>query len=138
LKSCFNDEQTLIATLAKAFTSTDDLFNPNHVKVIKDIHDRAIYFSRSTIPYIRGEEEQNWIGKFPFFKHIGIYAYKYHVLEAITKLDASALEIAESLEQNRWIENGYTIKVKECYSENASVDTPEDLEKIKQLFFTND
>ncbi|MBC7400947.1 MAG: 3-deoxy-manno-octulosonate cytidylyltransferase, partial [Mucilaginibacter sp.] len=91
------------------------------------------YFSRSAIPHIRGEEQANWLEFYPFFKHIGIYGYRADVLQEITKLPISALEKAESLEQLRWIENGYRIKVAETELETYAVDTPEDLDKLAPL-----
>lgn len=116
------DGQTELATLAKRI-SDDSLSNPNVVKLVKNIHDEALYFSRFPIPFIRNKTNH------AFFKHIGMYAYRSDVLEKITKLDVSSLERAESLEQLRWLENGYKIKVAETEQETIGVDTPEDLEK---------
>ncbi|MDR1632851.1 MAG: 3-deoxy-manno-octulosonate cytidylyltransferase [Dysgonamonadaceae bacterium] len=136
LKDCFEDEKTQIATLVKPFpddVNFDVLFNPNTPKVILNKNREAIYFSRSVIPYIRGEHHTEWLKLFTFYKHIGIYAYKSDVLGEITTLPQSPLELAESLEQLRWIENGYTIKAGITDEETIGIDTPEDLEKaVKQ------
>jgi 3-deoxy-manno-octulosonate cytidylyltransferase (CMP-KDO synthetase) len=91
----------------------------------------AIYFSRATLPHIRGQEPENWLEFHIFYKHIGIYGYRADVLQQITLLPVSPLEKAESLEQLRWIDNGYRIKVAETELETHAVDVPEDLEKLK-------
>jgi 3-deoxy-manno-octulosonate cytidylyltransferase (CMP-KDO synthetase) len=134
LKSTFEDPNVNIATLAKRIEDKDDIFNPNVVKVIIDKELQAIYFSRSPIPYIRNEQPENWLTAYPFLKHIGIYAYRVVTLRQITLLSPSAIELAESLEQNRWIENGYRISVETTKFETVAIDTPEDLEKIKGMF----
>jgi 3-deoxy-manno-octulosonate cytidylyltransferase (CMP-KDO synthetase) len=127
---CFEDREVTIATLVKKISSEEDLKNPNVVKVLLDLHSRAIYFSRVAIPYLRGKENQNWINYYKFYKHIGIYGYTPAILHEITRLTESSLEIAESLEQLRWIENGFSIWVRETEFENISIDTPDDLLKI--------
>ncbi|MEJ5265942.1 MAG: 3-deoxy-manno-octulosonate cytidylyltransferase [Bacteroidales bacterium] len=132
LKSCF-EEDISIATLAKPISLPDELFNPNVVKVIVNRNNRALYFSRSVIPYQRNAEQSDWIYSFQYLKHIGIYAYKVAVLKEITQLSPSPLEIAESLEQNRWLENEYAIYVQTTNMETIAIDTPEDLEKIKNM-----
>ncbi|GHT55080.1 3-deoxy-manno-octulosonate cytidylyltransferase [Bacteroidia bacterium] len=132
LKVCFEDEKTQIATLVKPFPADADfeaLFNPNTPKVILNANREAVYFSRSVIPYIRGKHPSEWLKSHVFYKHIGIYAYKSNVLGEITASPQSALELAESLEQLRWIENGYTIKVGITDEETIGIDTPEDLER---------
>jgi 3-deoxy-manno-octulosonate cytidylyltransferase (CMP-KDO synthetase) len=134
LMKCFDDKSTEIATLVKIFKINNDIFNPNYVKVIHDKYKRAIYFSRHPIPYLRNHEQGKLLEHFRFLKHIGIYAYKTATLKTITKLTSSSLEIAESLEQNRWIENGHVIKVEYTEDEGFSIDTPEDLEKVKKKF----
>ena len=138
IKSCFEDKNTQIATLVKPFSQDDDfettVFNPNSPKVVLNKQNQAIYFSRSVIPYVRGKEHTEWLKSTVFYKHIGLYAYKSEVLEEITKLPQSALELAESLEQLRWIENGYTIKVGITHEETIGIDTPEDLEKALKSF----
>ncbi len=133
---CFDDPQTMIATLGRPFSEKDtikDLENPNSPKLICDNNGFAMYFSRSIIPYIRGEEKSNWINKFNYLKHIGLYAYRANVLREITKLPQSSLELAESLEQLRWLQNGYQIKVGITNIETIGIDTPEDLEKAEEF-----
>jgi 3-deoxy-manno-octulosonate cytidylyltransferase (CMP-KDO synthetase) len=133
LTSCFNTPGTQIATLIKKIQTEQELFNPNSPKVLVNNLSEAIYFSRSPLPHIRGQEQQNWLKHFTYFKHIGIYGYRADVLQEITKLPVSALEKAESLEQLRWIENGYKIKVTETEIETFAVDTLEDLKNLKIL-----
>jgi 3-deoxy-manno-octulosonate cytidylyltransferase (CMP-KDO synthetase) len=127
---CFNDPAVQISTLMKQIGSQEELFNPNVVKVITDHRSEAIYFSRSTIPYLRDCEPSTWVEKQVFFKHIGLYAYRIEILKQILKLPVSSLEKAESLEQLRWLENGFRIKVVPTLFETISVDTPEDLLKL--------
>lgn len=133
LKACFTDGDVQIATLVKPFRTDDDfestLFNPNSPKVVLNNHREAMYFSRSIIPYIRGEKHTEWLHKHTFYKHIGLYAYRANVLKEITHLSQSPLELAESLEQLRWLENGYKIKVGITQQETIGIDTPEDMEK---------
>ncbi len=133
LISCFNDAGTQIATLIKKVQTEQELHNINSPKVIINKHSEAIYFSRSPLPHIRGQEPENWLQHFTYFKHIGIYGYRADILQQITKLPVSPLEKAESLEQLRWIENGYKIKVAETELETYAIDTPEDLEKLLSL-----
>lgn len=131
--ACFYDSTVQLATLVKQFSEKEDIFNPNSPKVILNKNGEAIYFSRSAIPFIRGKENSAWQDNHPFYKHIGLYAYRCDILRAITKLVQSPLELAESLEQLRWIENGYRIKVEKTDMETLSVDTPEDLERVKEF-----
>ncbi len=134
LCDCFDDPNTDIATLGIQFKRIEDVKNPNSPKIILDNKGFAIYFSRSVIPYIRGKEESEWTQSFDFLKHIGMYAYRRRILKEITSLPQSSLEIAESLEQLRWIQNGYKIKVGETEQETIGIDTPKDLEEaIKRL-----
>lgn len=139
LKTCFDSKETELATLVKPFKKEDGfevLFNPNSPKVILNKNSEAIYFSRSIIPYIRDAHHQEWLDKHTFYKHIGMYAYRADILKEITLLSQSTLELAESLEQLRWIENGYKIKVGLTDIETIGIDTPEDMEKaIKLLNF---
>ncbi|MFQ7113797.1 cytidylyltransferase domain-containing protein, partial [Hallella bergensis] len=128
----FEDPSTQIGTIGKVFTDIEAVENPNSPKVIIDNHQFAMYFSRSPIPFIRGVEKKEWINHFPFLKHIGIYAYRKNVLEKITQLPQSSLEIAESLEQLRWLQNGYKIKVGFTDVETIGIDTPAELEKAEQ------
>ena len=133
IKTCFADANTQIATLVKPFRSDDDfestLFNPNSPKVVLNKNNEAMYFSLSIIPYIRGKKYTEWLPSHTFYKHIGLYAYRAQVLKEITQLPQSALELAESLEQLRWLENGYKIKVGITEQETIGIDTPEDMEK---------
>ncbi len=131
LISCFDDANTQLATLIKKVLNEQELHNTNSPKVIINKNSEAIYFSRSPLPHIRGQEPQNWLHHFTYFKHIGIYGYRADILEQITKLPVSPLEKAESLEQLRWVENGYKIKVAETEIETIAIDTPEDLKNLK-------
>ncbi|WP_439698426.1 3-deoxy-manno-octulosonate cytidylyltransferase [Mucilaginibacter sp. AW1-7] len=130
LAACFNDAGTQIATLIKKILTREELFNYNSPKVVINKLSEAVYFSRATLPHIRGQEPDNWLEFYTYFKHIGIYGYRADVLQKITKLPISGLEKAESLEQLRWIENGYRIKVAETELETHAVDVPADLEKL--------
>lgn len=136
LKNCFlQDESTELATLVKPFTVKDGLealVNPNSPKVVLNLKGEALYFSRSVIPYLRGVEPEQWLQRKTFYKHIGIYAYKTKTLAEIAALPQSPMELTESLEQLRWLENGYKIKTAVTDIENLAVDTPEDLERIRQ------
>lgn len=131
LAVCFTFADTQLATLIKKVKNIDELSNINSPKVIINKNAEAIYFSRSPLPHIRGQEPQNWLQRFTYFKHIGIYGYRADILQQITKLPISLLESAENLEQLRWIENGYRIKVAETELETHAVDVPGDLEKFK-------
>lgn len=133
LCSCFQDDRTHLATLVRKINDPEVLFSPNAPKVLTDNEGFAIYFSRQTIPYLRGIEQKDWINHHTYFQHIGIYGYRTGVLKEITKLPASSLEKAEALEQLRWIENGYKIKTAVTELENFAIDTPEDLQRILQL-----
>ncbi|WP_026462832.1 3-deoxy-manno-octulosonate cytidylyltransferase [Adhaeribacter aquaticus] len=133
LLNCFTEEQTQLATLIKEITSPSELFNPNTPKVILDQQQQALYFSRHPIPYCRGTEPENWLQQHTYYKHIGIYGYRVDVLAEITRLSPSKLETCESLEQLRWLENGYKIKTAITTYENFGIDTPEDLEKALKL-----
>ncbi len=133
--SCFDEENTDIATLVKPFAESDGedaLFNPNSPKVVVSTRMEAMYFSRSVIPYMRGVERGTWLKHHTFYKHIGLYAYRSRVLAEITSLPQTPLELAESLEQLRWLENGYTIKVRTTDVETIGIDTPEDLQRAEE------
>lgn len=132
LAECFREEEVKIATLIKKITTPADIFNSNIPKVIFNKRGYALYFSRSPIPYIRGAEEKDWIKAYTYFRHLGMYAYRTGTLREITQLEPAPLEMAESLEQNRWIENGYSIKLKETTMETISIDTPGDLDKVNR------
>lgn len=133
VKACFSDPSVQIATLVKPFRPDDDfettLFNANSPKVVFNKNYEALYFSRSIIPYMRGKSYNEWLPNHTYYKHIGLYAYRADVLKEITGLPQSPLELAESLEQLRWLENGYKIKVGITDQETIGIDTPEDMEK---------
>ena len=133
LASCFTEEKVQLATLIKSIHSQESIYNPNSPKVVIDVNGRAMYFSRSPIPFIRNGEPGVWAEKHQFYQHIGIYGYRTEALKAITKLPPSSLEIAESLEQLRWIENGFYIQTKVTDLETVAIDTPEDLLKLNNL-----
>lgn len=130
---CFDDEQTQIATLGKPFESMEAVENPNSPKIVTDLKGFALYFSRSVIPYIRGFEQTDWLSHFPYLKHLGIYAYRTEVLREITQLPQSPLEKTESLEQLRWLQAGYRIKVGITNEETVGIDTPEDLVRAERF-----
>ena len=130
---CFEDEVTQIATLGKPFECIKAVESPNSPKIVVDNRGYAMYFSRSIIPFVRGVERQEWLKKYPFLKHLGIYAYRTEVLKAITRLPQSSLELAESLEQLRWLENGYRIKVGITNVETVGIDTLEDLQRAEDF-----
>jgi 3-deoxy-manno-octulosonate cytidylyltransferase (CMP-KDO synthetase) len=134
LMTCFDDDTVELATLIRKVESGEDIFNPNQPKVILNLKGDAIYFSRSAIPYIRDTEKDDWSVNHTFYKHIGLYAYRAETLKKITLLPRSPLEISESLEQNRWIENGYSIRTAITKWESLGIDTPEDLKKANILF----
>lgn len=133
LKSCFNNSSTEIATLIKKISNSDEIFDPNKVKVVTAKDNRALYFSRSPIPFVRGEKQEDWLNKNSFYKHIGMYAYRFKALMEVTKLEQSDLELTESLEQLRWLENGYWIQTEITEHESIGIDTPEDLKRVKEM-----
>lgn len=122
-----------ILTLIKQIKDADTLFSVNTPKVVVNHRGEALYFSRQTIPHVRGVEPEDWLDTHTYFKHIGLYAYRADVLMEISRLKPSPLELAESLEQLRWLENGYVIQTIETQFETVGIDTPEDLEKIKKM-----
>ncbi len=134
---CFNDSSTQIATLGKPFGRTPEdlnsIENPNSPKIAVSKANYALYFSRSVIPFCRGKEHTLWPESFPYLKHIGLYAYRRAVLREVTLLPQGELEKAESLEQLRWLENGYKIKVGLTDIETVGIDTPEDLERAEKI-----
>lgn len=124
---------TNIATLVKKITAEKDLSNPNVVKVVLNNHQEALYFSRSPIPYLRGIENEAWLSHLVYYRHIGIYGYKSDILERLPALSATELELAESLEQLRWLGHGIKIKTALTDTESISIDTPSDLLKITNI-----
>ncbi len=134
IKALFGDRTARIATLVKPFGPGEDIFNPNTPKVVLSTFGSALYFSRSAIPHLRGCEMHEWQSKHQYYKHIGLYAYTAATLREITALPQGELEKAESLEQLRWIENGYAIKTAVTHTETIAVDTPEDLQRVLNYF----
>ena len=133
LMALYDDPQTQIGTLGKRFDSMDAVSNPNSPKIVTDHRGFALYFSRSVIPFIRGIETDEWLSHYPFLKHLGVYAYRRKVLAEVTRLPQGQLEKAESLEQLRWLENGYRIRVGLTDVETVGIDTPADLERAEQF-----
>lgn len=136
IKACFDPPSTQIATLVKPFTADNDfeaLENVNSPKVVLDRNMKALYFSRSIIPYQRNADKKDWLKNHVYYKHIGLYAYRAEVLKEITSLPQSSLELAESLEQLRWLENGYSIKAGITEVETIGIDTPQDLERAERF-----
>ncbi|ALI97689.1 3-deoxy-manno-octulosonate cytidylyltransferase [Rufibacter tibetensis] len=127
--SCFSQEEAQIATLIKPIIKIEELLNPNSPKVVIGTQQQALYFSRHPIPYLRGAEQQEWLNQHGYFKHIGIYGYRSTVLALLTQLEPSKLEKAESLEQLRWLENGFKIVTAVTELETIGIDTPEDMKK---------
>ena len=130
LCQCFSNDKTQLATLVKKIADVEELQNPNTPKVIFNKNLEAIYFSRTPIPFIRGSAVHEWLKSHTYYKHIGIYGYRSHTLWEITQIPVSSLEQAESLEQLRWIENGYHIQLAITDKESQAIDTPEDLQKV--------
>ena len=130
LTKCFTNPEIQIATLIRKITNTEDLTNPNLVKVVTDCSSMALYFSRSAIPYVRGKDQKSWLDETRYFKHTGIYGYRIPVLRKLVKLTPTPLEKAESLEQLRWLENGFPVYTRETEFESTGIDTPADLLKI--------
>lgn len=130
----FEDAETQIATLGKPFDTMEAVDNPNSPKIVTDVRGFALYFSRSVIPFVRGKVHDEWLKHFPYLKHLGIYAYRREVLREITRLPQSPLELAESLEQLRWLQQGYRIKVGLTHVETIGIDTPADLERAEAFW----
>lgn len=127
----FLDPNTDIGTLAKMISSQEELFDSNVVKVVFDDYKRALYFSRQAIPFQRGVDNSDWLSKTNYYKHIGIYGYRTDILSQIVVMPVGKFEMAESLEQLRWLENGLNIKVDITDFESIAIDTPEDLLKLE-------
>jgi 3-deoxy-manno-octulosonate cytidylyltransferase (CMP-KDO synthetase) len=124
------DGQAELATLIKKISTSEELFNMGEVKTVFNKEMEALYFSRQPIPYYRSMAELDWLQNHDYYKHIGIYAYRSDVLEQISKLPVSPLEKAESLEQLRWLEHGFKIKLAITEHESVCIDTQEDLDKV--------
>ena len=128
IMDCFTKSpSTEIATLIQPILKNEDIFRPDMVKVILDNEQNAIYFSRSPIPHIFGVDESQWLANYPFYGHVGLYAYRFDTLQKLAKLTEVPVEKVESLEQLRWLENGFKIKTNITDSDNFGIDTPEDL-----------
>jgi 3-deoxy-manno-octulosonate cytidylyltransferase (CMP-KDO synthetase) len=133
LMKAFEEKNTQIATLANIIEDPDEVFDPNVVKVVTGKRGMALYFSRSPMPHLRNRPESEWYSGFDYMKHLGMYAYRTDILTEITRLKTSPLEQAESLEQLRWLENGYNIKVHITTEVSMGIDTPEDLERAREI-----
>jgi len=131
LSDVFYDENIEIATIARKFCKNEDIFDSNSVKVVVSKSDKALYFSRSVIPFLRNFKTEKWLDNLSFYKHTGIYAYRFDVLKKICRLQQSPLEIAESLEQLRWLENDFSIKVIFTDYKSVSIDSYEDLKRFE-------
>ena len=134
----FSHPDTQIATLGKPFATMDAVENPNSPKIVVDVNGFALYFSRSVIPFVRGVDRVEWLSHYPFLKHLGIYAYQREVLRQITQLPMSPLEKAESLEQLRWLQNGYRIRVGITNVETVGIDTDDDLRRAEDFLLKNE
>jgi 3-deoxy-manno-octulosonate cytidylyltransferase (CMP-KDO synthetase) len=137
LANCFSDSSVDIATAVRRIGHIQELFNANCVKAVISASGKALYFSRAAIPYLRGYEHDQWLEKQAFYLHLGLYAYRADVLARLTKIKQSSLEKAESLEQNRWLENDYRIQVIQTETNSISIDTPEDLQQAQQWIETH-
>lgn len=133
LLSCFEDSSTELATLVAKVQRLDDLFNESEVFVVSDKNNFALYFSRSVIPHIRGTHKSKWLDHHTFYKHVGLYGYSYNALKSFAEMEQTTLELTESLEQNRWIENGGRIKVAVTGYDSIPVDTIDDLKKVRAI-----
>jgi 3-deoxy-manno-octulosonate cytidylyltransferase (CMP-KDO synthetase) len=133
LVELFKDPSSQITTLVKKISNNEDIFDPNKPKVVLDNNSFALIFSRSPVPYLRGVPKEEWPGEFDFYKHIGIYGYRANVLRELTRIPPSEIELAESLEQLRWLSNDYKIKTAVTEHESIGIDTPEDLERALKM-----
>ena len=133
MRDLISRDDTVLTSLAKHIEDEDELFSPNTVKVVMDKEGNALYFSRNPIPFMRNVDRKDWLGKGVFYKHIGIYAYKAEALRQIAEMQPSTLEMAESLEQLRWLENGLHIRMGITQEENVSIDEPSDIDKAERF-----
>lgn len=129
LIQAFENKNTQIATLGNKAVSMEDIMNSNRIKIVVDDKEEALYFSRSAIPNFANFKEDP-LENYPFYRHIGLYAYRADVLQELVKLKPTALEKVESLEQLRWLFYGYKIKIVETNIETPNIDVPEDIEKV--------
>ncbi|HBH07667.1 MAG TPA: 3-deoxy-manno-octulosonate cytidylyltransferase [Flavobacteriales bacterium] len=133
LMDCYKDPNAEIATLVTPVIRLDDLFNESEVFVVFDKNNYALYFSRSVIPHVHGKHKTKWLKKQKFYKHLGLYAYTVDALRTFANMPRTSLEVAESLEQNRWIQNGGKIKVSLTEFDSIPVDTIDDLERVREM-----
>jgi 3-deoxy-manno-octulosonate cytidylyltransferase (CMP-KDO synthetase) len=133
LLASYLDGNTQLATLIKKIDTYEQLSSNSEVKVTFNTRNEALYFSRAVIPFVQKVDPGKWLDHFEFYKHVGMYAYRTDILKEITKLEISPLEKVESLEQLRWMENGYIIKVAKTDVETMCVDTPEELEIANEI-----
>ncbi len=138
LMNCFLDKTVQIATLIKKIENKDDIFDPNIVKAVTTKMGWALYFSRSPIPFTRDIDKENWLEKTKYYKHVGIYAFKPEALVSITKFDPTNLEKAENLEQNRWLEEEYSIKTATTEYDSVGIDVPEDIQRAIDMGLVKD
>jgi 3-deoxy-manno-octulosonate cytidylyltransferase (CMP-KDO synthetase) len=124
------DGHSELATQMIPVDSHEILFDRGEVKIVLNQNNEALYFSRMVIPFIKGVDEKEWHKHFPYFRHVGLYAYRTDILKAITQLEPSNLENAESLEQLRWLQHGFKIKLVQTKYDSHCIDTPEDVEKV--------
>lgn len=133
LVECFEDPKTELATLVMPVSNQGDLFNEGEVFVVFDKNKRALYFSRSVIPHVRDVHKTKWLEHHTFYKHLGMYGFTTDSLKEFAHLPQTKLELTESLEQNRWLENGGVIKIEITQHESIPVDTIDDLEKVRRI-----
>jgi 3-deoxy-manno-octulosonate cytidylyltransferase (CMP-KDO synthetase) len=133
LMDCFDVSDTEIATLVMPVTEVEDLFNESEAFVTVDKDLRALYFSRSVIPALKGRPKKEWIRHHTYYKHVGMYAFTPEALRQFAALPQSKLEVAEGLEQNRWLENGGRIRVALTEHQSIPVDTLDDLVRIRKI-----
>ncbi|TGE13829.1 3-deoxy-manno-octulosonate cytidylyltransferase [Hymenobacter elongatus] len=131
------DPRTQLATLVKPVVTSEELFSPHMPKVVLDARGQALYFSRHPLPYQRQHAPEQWLAQHRYLRHIGLYAYRPDILAEITRLPPSALELAESLEQLRWLENGYHILTAETELATLGIDTPEDVARALHYLATS-
>ncbi|SFV34869.1 3-deoxy-manno-octulosonate cytidylyltransferase [Thermoflavifilum thermophilum] len=129
LVACFNDQEVMIASLMKRILNPEELMSPHLPKVIVNQQNDALYFSRQPVPYLRDVPQSEWLAHHMYYKHVGIYAFRMHVLQELVRLPATPLEQAEKLEQLRWLEHGYRIRMAVTHAEQFAIDTPEDLQR---------
>ena len=132
VQALLRDSEAAISTAKHSIQRWEDINDPNVVKVVTDLQNRALYFSRSPIPYIRGKSVEE-VGEMSYWQHVGLYVYRKDFLIQFPKLNVTPLESLEKLEQLRALENGYSIVVVETEHKSIGVDTPEDLERVRKL-----